>query len=114
MEIGMDIRNVTENSIKLTLSDMSVIPGLHANIFSMAWALQKGFQVTSECKYVILNKNSTEIRFDEKMANNGGNGFILSTNLYNIPKNVALLVPDKQKPKGKTDVQPEGTTGNKQ
>ena len=54
------------------LSNMTVITGLHTNIFIIMQALQKGFQVTSEGETLILKKNSTEICFDEKMDNNSG------------------------------------------
>ena len=50
----------------VTLTNMDVIPGLHANLFSVTRSLQKGFQVTAECETLILNKIPTEIRFDKK------------------------------------------------
>ena len=59
----------------VTLLITSVIPGLHANLFSVTWVLQKVFQVTSEFESLIFKKNPTEIRFDKKMANNSGEDF---------------------------------------
>ena len=51
----------------LTLSNTAAIPGLHTNLFSVTRSLQKGFQVKSEGKTLILNKISTDICFDKKM-----------------------------------------------
>ena len=96
------------------LSDMSIILGRHANLFIITQSLQKGFQVVSEGEALILKKNSTEIRFDKKIVNNGGEGFILTTKFYNSPNDAALLVPKKQNPEGKADVQLEGTAVKKQ
>ena len=44
---------------------MTVIPGLHANIFSVTRALQKVFQVTSEGETLILKKKSTRVFLQE-------------------------------------------------
>ena len=43
---------------------MDVILGLHKNLSSMTQELQKGSQVAYEGGTLILNKNSTKIRFD--------------------------------------------------
>ena len=59
----------------VTLTNAALIPGLHANIFNVMQALQKGFQVTSEGKTLILKNNSTEIRFYDKMAKNPAKDF---------------------------------------
>ena len=57
---------------RLMISNMDVITGLHSNIFIIKWALQRGFQVTSEGDTLILKKRSTSIGFGKKMRNNGG------------------------------------------
>ena len=88
---GYQIRD--GNLHRLTLSNTDIIPGLHANIFSLTQALQKGFQVTSEGNTLILKKNSTNICFGEKMANNSGKGFILTTKFYKIMINDVILYP---------------------
>ena len=42
------------------------------------------------------------------MANNGGNGFILTTKLYKNPNGASFLYPNKRNPEGKADVNLEG------
>ena len=49
-----------EKLYHVTLSSTVSIPGLYTNIFSMVWALQNVFQVTSEGETQILNRNSTD------------------------------------------------------
>ena len=93
---------------------MYVIPGLHANLFIVIQALQKGFQVTSEVETLILKKISTEICFDKKMAKIGGEGFILTANFYKSANEAACLEPKKRKPKVKASIYPEGTESNNQ
>ena len=51
--------------------------GLDTNLFRLTQALQKVYQMMSEGEALILKKFSTQIRFDEKMANIGGKGFML-------------------------------------
>ena len=43
------------------LTNTAIIPGLHANLFSVIRALQKGFQVMSEGNTPTLKETSTEI-----------------------------------------------------
>ena len=91
----------------MTLIDTGVIPDLHANLFGMKRALQKNFQVTPEGKTLILKKISTEICSDNKMSNKYGEGFQLTSNLYNIENDAAFLDPKKRNPQGKADIQTE-------
>ena len=56
----------------MTSSNMFVILGLYANLFSMTRAIQKGFQVKLEGETLILGVILTDICFDEKMANKSG------------------------------------------
>ena len=65
--------------------------------------------MTSEGEAPILKKNPTEIRFDEKLVNNGGKGFLLTTKFYKIANNTALLSPKKWKLEGKAFLHTEGT-----
>ena len=81
----------------MTLTNTSVTTGLHANLSSVTRALQKGFQVKSEGDTLILKKNTTKIRFDNKMANKYGKGFVLTTRFYNSANNAALLDSKKRK-----------------
>ena len=94
---------------RVMLSNMSVIPGLHKNIFSLMRALQKCFQVKLEGKTLIIKVNYTDICFDEKMENNSVKGFIFTTKFYKSAKNAEFLYPNKQNPEGNANVQLEGT-----
>ena len=49
--------------------------GLHASVFSMKRALQKGFQETPEEKALIIKKDSTENCFDNKVEKMAAKGF---------------------------------------
>ena len=54
-------------------------------------ALQKGFEVTSEGDTLTLKKNSPNIRFDKKVANNGGEGFLITSKFYKIENDATLF-----------------------
>ena len=96
----------------MTLPDISVIIGPQKNIFSVRRAPQKGFQVTSEEKALILEKISTGTCFYEKMVNHSGKGCILNTKLYTSANDDALLAPEKRNLEGKAAVQPKVTAVN--
>ena len=68
----------------------------------------------SEGETLILKKNPTMIHFDEKMANNSGKGFILTTKFCKSANDVALLNPEKQKLEGKASIHLEETVANNQ
>ena len=70
--------------------------------------------MNSEGDTLILRKTLTEIFFDEKMANNGDEGFLLTIKFYKSANDAALLVPVKRNPEGKEAVQLEGTAVKKQ
>ena len=63
----------------------------------------------SEGKTLILKKNSTQNRFDKKMVNKSSEGFLLTTRFYRSVNDASRMDPNKQKPKGKADIQLEGT-----
>ena len=67
----------------------------------------------SEDEALIIEKNSTEIRFDKKIVNKSGEGFLLTTNFYKRANKAAILDPNNQKPEGKAVADLEGTTVNK-
>ena len=69
--------------------------------------------MTKEGESLILKKSSTEIRFDNKIANKYGKGLILTTKFYKSANDAALLTPEKQNPGGKAATQQEGTKINK-
>ena len=85
----------------MMLSNKSMIPGLYANIFSLLWAPQKGFQVIPEGKVLIINRNPTKICLDAKMTNKSREGYILTTKLYKSKNGAALLAPWKRNPEVK-------------
>ena len=91
------------------LSNTTVIPDLHANIFSMTLSLQKGFQVMPEGE---IKKNSTKIRFDKKMANKSSKGFLLTTKFHRIENANTIPHPEELNIEGKTAVHPEETVIN--
>ena len=68
----------------------------------------------SEDEAPILEKNTTEISFDKKMANNGCEGFLPTTKFYKNANYTALLDPGKRKTEGKVDVQLDGTSAKNQ
>ena len=70
--------------------------------------------MTLEDKALKLKKNSTEIRFDKRMANKSGEGFLLTTKFYKIENYGALLDPKNRKMEDKAVVHPEGTAFEKQ
>ena len=70
--------------------------------------------MTSEGETLILKTKSTKIRFDEKIANNGGKGLILATKFYKNPNDATLLVPNNHNPEVKVDIEPEGVKVEKQ
>ena len=89
---------------RVTLSDMALIIGLHATLFIVTRALQKGFQLMSEVDALIPNKNSSKIIFDKKMANKARKGILLITKFYKSTNNAAVLYPQKRKLGGNADV----------
>ena len=99
---GYHRRDVELHHVKL--SNTAMISGLYKIIFSMTQTLQKGFQVMSEGETLIFKKNSTVIRFYEKMLNKSGKGFLLNTKFYKSATNVALLGPVKRNMEGKASI----------
>ena len=63
--------------------------------------------MTSEDENLIIKKFSTNIRFDKKMVNNGGKGFLLTAKFHNSANNAVILAPQKGNPEGKSAVHPE-------
>ena len=97
----------------VTLTNIAVIPGLYANIFSVTQSPQKDFHVRSEGETLLLRKNSTGIRFDKKMANKAGEGFLPTTKFYKSANNADLLAPKKWNSEGKASIHPEGMATKK-
>ena len=57
---------------------------------------------------------TTEIRFDNKMTNNGDKVYILTISFYNSTNNTTILDPKKLNPVGKVSVHPKGVEYNNQ
>ena len=74
---------------------------------------QKVLQLISEEELTILKKNTTKIRFDNKMANTSNGGFLMATKLYNNPSGAAILGSNKWNMEGKLASDPEGKRVNK-
>ena len=66
----------------------------------------------SEGGALIIKNKSTEIQFDEKMANHSSEGFLLTTKFYKSAKGAALLAPKKRNPEGDAFIHLEGTVVN--
>ena len=79
---------------RVKLTNMDIIPGLHANIFSVTQAPQKGFQLISEGDTLTLKEKPSDICFDKKMANKAGEGF-LPTTKFDIIKKTPLFWPPR-------------------
>ena len=93
---GYQIRYIKLHPV--TLTNKSVISVLHANISRVTRSLQKGLQVKSEGKNLILDKNLTEFHFDEKIANKSGEVFLPTAKFYKITNDATLLAPNKRNP----------------
>ena len=99
----------------MTVSNTALISGLQENLLSVTLSIKKIFQVTSEGETLILNKNSTNIRFDKKMANIGSERFILTTRFYKNANSDSLWYlrggsrkrrrPREKKPQRTSDVE---------
>ena len=81
----------------VSLSNTSIIRGLHVNILNVIQYIQKGFQLTSE---------DETVHYDNKMANKSGKGFLLTTNFYKIANDAAHSPQKKWVLEEKADVQP--------
>ena len=70
--------------------------------------------MTSEGEALILQRNSTEIRSDEKITNSGSKGLLLTTKLYQSANGAALLDPKKREPERRSAIHTEGMVVKKQ
>ena len=96
MTIGKDIRDVTENSIawyyKICPQYQPTRKSIQPDV-----STTNASQVISEVEILILKKNYSEIRFDGKVENKAGEGFLLSTKLYNSTNGASILDPNNSK-----------------
>ena len=54
--------------------------------------------MTSEVEALILRKNSTRIRFDNRMANTVNESFFVTIKIHKRPINTAITDPMKKNP----------------
>ena len=76
----------------MILFDTDIMPGLHTSLFIVTLELHKVFQATTEGEALILKKIPSKFALTIKMANNGSEGFILTSKLYKN-KTMPLFVP---------------------
>ena len=76
----------------MTLFDTDIMPGLHTSLFIVTLELHKVFQATTEVEALIIKKIPSKFALKIKMANNGGEGFLLTSKLYKN-KNMPLFCP---------------------
>ena len=74
----------------------------------------KSLQVNPGGETFMLKENSTDIRFDQKIANNGGEGYLLTTNFYKSTNDAFILAPPEVETRRKVSQQLEGTSAKKQ
>ena len=112
---GWHVYEIHERKIFcVELSNMDVITVLHAKLFSVAQALGKSFQGTSEGETLTLKKNSTEIHFDKNMLHPVGEEFLLIAKFYNSANYADLWALEKRNLEGKSYIQPERVTPKNQ
>ena len=92
----------------VTSTDTAYIPYLSVNIFSMTRALTKGFNVMSEKENFELKKNATILKFEERLYNGNGNGYILAARVYTSPNGARKTHTEGNNPEGKTVTKVEG------
>ena len=61
------------------------IPDLGVNIFSLTRALTKGFNVTSEKEILVLKKNATTLKLEERLDYGNSEGYLLAARLHTSP-----------------------------
>ena len=54
--------------------------------------------MTSEVEALIIRKNPTKIRFDNRTANTGNEGFFVTIKIHNRPINAAITDTTKKNP----------------
>ena len=62
--------------------DTAYIPYLSVNIFSMISAVKKLFNAMSEKKILILLKNTTILKLEERLDHSNDNVYLLNTSIY--------------------------------
>ena len=71
----------------VNFNDTAYIPYFSVNIFSVKRALTKGFNVISEKEGLVLEKNATILKFEERLDHGNGYGCLLAARLYTSPNN---------------------------
>ena len=92
----------------VTCTDTANIPDLSVNIFSMTRALTKRFNMTLEKESLVLKKNATILKFEDRLDHGNSDSYQLEMRLYTIPKDAGKMDKELKKPEGKTAVKLEG------
>ena len=82
----------------VTCTDTSYIPDISVNIFRVTHALAKGFNLKLERESLILKKNSTILKSEERLDHGNGDDCLLAMRIYTSPDDT-----------GKTDTEPRNT-----
>ena len=98
---------------QLSCTNTAYIPDLSVNIFSVMCALTKGFNVKSDKESLVLKKNTTILKFEERLDHGNGGGYILAARLYTSPNGSRKTYNEGNNPEGKTTTNLEGTTSTK-
>ena len=69
----------------------SYIPDLGVSIFSVTRALTKGFNVTSEKEILVLKKNATTLKLEERLDYGNSEGYLLAARLHASPHDTIKL-----------------------
>ena len=72
-------------------------------------ALPKGFNVMSEKKSITLKKNTTILKFDERLDHENGDGYLSAARLYTSPDESGKTHSEGKKPEGKSLTKSEVT-----
>ena len=70
--------------------------------------------MTSKGETLIHREKTTKISFDKKIANNGGEGFLLIAKFYKSTNDADISPPEKQNTEGKAAVHPKRKFDKKQ
>ena len=70
--------------------------------------------MTSKGNSLILKTDSTKIRFDQKMANKSGKGFLLNTKFHKNANDTSIFASENRIPEENSIIQTEGVFVKKQ
>ena len=98
---------------QVTCTNTAYIPDLSVNIFSVTRALNKGFNVKSDKESLVLNKNTTILKFEDRLDHVNGGGYLLTARLYTSPNDSRKTYKEGKSLDGKTTANLEVKTRTK-